>query len=148
MIFLKALFLCFLAPFLNQLTKNFEIGLDLKKIRCRLRISQRKGQNSIPKPSYLSLKMLQYLCPRQYFGKVVANFFFKQCSLKKFLIIWILQRKYMEMCFHSNKHPWAIKHPFISLYFRYHSPGFICFSTMLASSLDKIYCTTSFKNIN
>ena len=39
---------------------------------------------------------------------------------------------------------WGIKHPFISLYSKYHSPGFIYLSTMLApviSSLDEIYCT-------
>ena len=50
----------------------------------------------------------------------------------------------MEMCFHGNQLSWAIKHPFISLCFKYHSPGFICFSTVLApviSSLDEIYCT-------
>ena len=62
--FSKSNVLHFLAPFLNKLTENSGIALDLKKIRCRLRISQRKGQNSIPKPSYLSLKMLQYLFPR------------------------------------------------------------------------------------
>ena len=47
------------------------------------------------------------------------------------------------MRFHGNQLSWAIKHPFISLCFKYHSPGFICFSTMLApviSSLDEIYC--------
>ena len=47
------------------------------------------------------------------------------------------------MHLHSNQLSWAIKHPFISLTLKYHSPGFICFSTMLApsiSSLDEIYC--------
>ena len=38
----------------------------------------------------------------------------------------------MEMCFHSNQLSWGIKHPFINLYSKYHSPGFICLSTMLA----------------
>ena len=52
------------------------------------------------------------------------------------------------MRFHGNQLLWAIKHLFISLYFKYHSPGFICFSAMLApviSSLDKIYCTDKIK---
>ena len=52
----------------------------------------------------------------------------------------------MEMCFHGNQLSWGIKHPFISLYSKYHSPGFICFSSMLAPvipSLDGIYCTIS-----
>ena len=47
------------------------------------------------------------------------------------------------MRFHSNQLSWAIKHPFISLCFKYHSFGFICFSTMLSpvnSSLDEISC--------
>ena len=47
------------------------------------------------------------------------------------------------MCFHGNQLSWAIKHPVISLYLKYHSPGFICFLTTLApviSSLDEIYC--------
>ena len=37
---------------------------------------------------------------------------------------------------------WAIKHPFVSLSFKYHSPGLLRFSTKLApviSSLDEIY---------
>ena len=49
------------------------------------------------------------------------------------------------MRFHGNQPSWAIKLPFISLYFKYHSPSFICFSTMFApiiSSLDEIYCIT------
>ena len=48
------------------------------------------------------------------------------------------------MRFHSNQLSWVINYPFINLCFKYHSPGFICFSTMLApviSSLDEIYCT-------
>ena len=48
------------------------------------------------------------------------------------------------MCFHGNQLSWAIKHPLISLCLKYHSPGFICFPTILApvfSSLDEIYCT-------
>ena len=47
------------------------------------------------------------------------------------------------MRFHGNQLPWAIKHLFISLCFKYHSLGLICFSTMLIpviSSLDEIYC--------
>ena len=47
------------------------------------------------------------------------------------------------MCFQGNQLLEAIKHPFISLCFEYYSPGFICFSTMLAPvipSLDEIYC--------
>ena len=47
------------------------------------------------------------------------------------------------MRFHSNQLSSAINLPFISLCFEYHSPGFICFSAMLApviSSLDEIYC--------
>ena len=55
----------------------------------------------------------------------------------------IFLREYMEMCFHGNQLSWVIKHPFISLYSKYHSPSFICLSIMLApviSSLDEIYC--------
>ena len=47
------------------------------------------------------------------------------------------------MCFHSNQHPWAIKHPFISLYFKYQSLKFICLSVVnspVFPSLDDIYC--------
>ena len=50
------------------------------------------------------------------------------------------------MCFHGNQLSWAIKHPVISLYLKYHTPGFICFPTILApviSSLDEIYCIRS-----
>ena len=53
------------------------------------------------------------------------------------------------MRFHGNQLSWAINHPFISLCFKYHSPGFICVSTMLApviSSLDEIYCTEKIDN--
>ena len=49
----------------------------------------------------------------------------------------------MEMYFHGNQLSWRIKHPFISLYFKYHSSGFICLFSMLApviSSLDGINC--------
>ena len=49
------------------------------------------------------------------------------------------------MFFHGNQPSWAIKHPIISLCFKYHSFGFIFFSTMLApviSSLDEIYCSS------
>ena len=48
------------------------------------------------------------------------------------------------MCFHGNQLSWEIKHPFISLYSKYLSSGFICLCIMLApviSSLDGIYCT-------
>ena len=47
------------------------------------------------------------------------------------------------MCFHGNQLSWGIKHPLISLWSKYCSPGFICLSTVLApviSSLDEIYC--------
>ena len=47
------------------------------------------------------------------------------------------------MRFHGNQISWAIKHPFISSCLKYHSPGLIFSSTMLApviSSLDEIYC--------
>ena len=47
------------------------------------------------------------------------------------------------MCFHGNQLSWAIKHPIIRLCLKCHSPGFICFLTILApviSSLDEIYC--------
>ena len=50
----------------------------------------------------------------------------------------------MEMCFHGNRPSWGIKHPIISLWSKYHSPGIICLFIMLApviSSLDEIYCT-------
>ena len=60
------MFLLFLAPFLNESTRNSGIVLELKKIRCRLKMSLRKGQNSVLKPIHLSLKLLQYLFPRKY----------------------------------------------------------------------------------
>ena len=72
-----------------------------------------------------------------------SKFYFKQCSLKKFLKKLILWREYMEMCFHSNQHPWAIKHRFISLYFKYQSLRLICLPVMnspVFPSLDDIYC--------
>ena len=53
----------------------------------------------------------------------------------------------MEMCFHGNQLSWVIKLLFISLYSKYHSPGFICLSIILApviSSLDGIYCSSGF----
>ena len=56
----------------------------------------------------------------------------------------------MEMCFHGNQLSWVIKHPIISLCSKYHSPSFICLSTMLApviSSLDEIYCTIKRKEL-
>ena len=36
------------------------------------------------------------------------------------------------MRFHGNQLSWALKYLFINLCFKYHSPGFICFFTMLA----------------
>ena len=51
----------------------------------------------------------------------VGKFDFKQCFLKKFLKILILYREYMKMFFNCNQHPWATKHPFTSLYFKYQS---------------------------
>ena len=53
------------------------------------------------------------------------------------------------MRFHSNQLSWAIKHPLINQYFKYHSPDFICFVTMPApviSSLDEIYCIFELDN--
>ena len=50
------------------------------------------------------------------------------------------------MCFHGNQHPWAIKHPFISLYSKYQSLKFICLPVVNSPafpSLDDIYCTLS-----
>ena len=50
------------------------------------------------------------------------------------------------MRFYSNQLSHAIKHLFINVCFKYHSPCFICFSTMFApviSSLDEIYCIFS-----
>ena len=50
------------------------------------------------------------------------------------------------MCFHGNQHPWAIKHPFISLYSKYQSLKFICLPVVNSPafpSLDNIYCTLS-----
>ena len=72
-----------------------------------------------------------------------SKFNFKKCSLKKILKILILSRKYMKICFHSNQHPWAIKHPFISLYSKYQSLMYICLPVMnspLFPSLDDIFC--------
>ena len=48
------------------------------------------------------------------------------------------------MCFHGNQHPSSIKHPFISLYSKYHPFIFICLLNMnspVFPSLDDIYCT-------
>ena len=56
-----------------------------------------------------------------------SKFYLKQCSPKKFLKKLVLLREYMKMCSHGNQHPWAIKHPFISLYSKYQSLKFICF---------------------
>ena len=64
-------------------------------------------------------------------------------------ILLIFYWKYMNMCFHGNQISWAIKHPLISLSFKYHSSSFICFPVLLApviSSLDGIYCMTTFIN--
>ena len=49
----------------------------------------------------------------------------------------------MEMFFHGNQHLWAVKHPFISLYSKYHSLNFVCLPVMnspIIPSLDDIYC--------
>ena len=73
-----------------------------------------------------------------------GKFNFKKFFFKKFIKYWYLKEKYIEMRFHGNQLSWVIKHPFNRLCFKYHSPGFICFSTILApviSILDKIYCT-------
>ena len=72
-----------------------------------------------------------------------SKFYFKQCSLKKIPKILILQRQCMKMCFHGNQHPWAIKHPFISLYSKYQFHKFVCLLVMnspVFPSLDDIYC--------
>ena len=56
----------------------------------------------------------------------------------------------MEMCFHGNQHLWAIKHPFISLCFKYHSLNFICLPVMnspVFPSLDDIYCRQTDRRI-
>ena len=48
------------------------------------------------------------------------------------------------MCFHGNQHPWAIKHPFISLYSKYQSFKYICLpvrNSPIFPSLDDIHCT-------
>ena len=50
----------------------------------------------------------------------------------------------MEMCFHGNQYPWAIKHPFINLYSKYQSLKFIYLPVMnspVFPSLDDNYCT-------
>ena len=47
------------------------------------------------------------------------------------------------MCFHSNQHPWATKHPFISLYSKYQSLKYNCLPVVnypIFPSLDNIYC--------
>ena len=52
------------------------------------------------------------------------------------------------MCFHGNQHPWAIKHPFINLYFKYQSFKFICLPVMnptVFPSLNDIYLFISVK---
>ena len=49
----------------------------------------------------------------------------------------------MEMCFHGNQYPWAIKHNFISLYSEHQSLNFIRLPVMnspVFPSLDNIYC--------
>ena len=50
------------------------------------------------------------------------------------------------MCFHGNQDPSSIKHPFISLYSKYHPFMFICLLNMnspVFPSLDDIYCNLS-----
>ena len=72
-----------------------------------------------------------------------SKFDFNQCSLVKSLKILIFWRKYMKMCFHSNRPSWGINHFFVSLCFKNQSPCFISFPIILApviSSLDEIYC--------
>ena len=52
------------------------------------------------------------------------------------------------MCFHGNQHPWATKHPFISLYSKYQSLKYICLPVMnfpVFPSLDDINCITLLK---
>ena len=46
------------------------------------------------------------------------------------------------MRFHGNQLSWAIKHLFKSLYFKYHSPSFICFSTKLAPLIPSLTVAT------
>ena len=48
------------------------------------------------------------------------------------------------MHFHGNQLSWAIKHHFISLYFKYQSHKYICLPAMnspIFPSLDDIYCS-------
>ena len=55
------------------------------------------------------------------------------------------------MCFHGNQHPWAIKHPFISLYSKYQSLQHICLPVVnspIFPSLDDIYCTYSHMGVS
>ena len=58
----------------------------------------------------------------------------------------------MELGFHGNQHPSSIKHPFISLYFKYYPFMFICLLNMnspVFPSLDDIYCINiSFFTVN
>ena len=47
------------------------------------------------------------------------------------------------MSFHGNQYPWAIKHTFISLCFKYQSLNFICLPVInspVFPSIDNIYC--------
>ena len=72
-----------------------------------------------------------------------SKFSFKKSSLKKFLKILILKRKYIKTCFYSNQHPWAIKHSFISSHSKYQFLRFICLPVMnspVFPSIDDIYC--------
>ena len=51
------------------------------------------------------------------------------------------------MYFHGNQHPWAIKHPFISLYSKYQCFKYIYLpevNSPIFPSLDDIYCTQMF----
>ena len=59
-----------------------------------------------------------------------SKFNLKKYSLKTFLKILIFWQKDIVMRSYSNQLSQAIKHPFISLYFKYHSPSFICFSCL------------------
>ena len=55
------------------------------------------------------------------------------------------------MCFHGNQHPWAIKHPFISLYSKYQSFKYIylpAMSSPIFPILADIYCILLLKSVD
>ena len=67
----------------------------------------------------------------------------KEYYCKNFLKILILQREYMELCFHGNQHLSSIKHHFISLCSKYQFFMYFCFPNMnspIFQSLDNFYC--------